>query len=97
MVCTGEIEVGASVCVTLAGMYAPLANGGSLKGVNLVNRDILARMASVSSASGLDTTLLLPTRFSLGYAKSADNRREPSFALWVITRIKFNPRGTIFI
>src|SRR5258708_305757 len=62
----------------LAGMYAPLANGGSLNGVRLVNRDILARMQSVSSASGLDITLQAPSRFTLGYAKSIDNRRVPS-------------------
>jgi CubicO group peptidase (beta-lactamase class C family) len=62
----------------LAGMYAPLANGGSLNGVNLVSRDTLARMGAVSSASSLDMTILLPTRFSLGYVKSIDNRRVPS-------------------
>ncbi len=62
----------------LAGMYAPLANGGSLKGVNLVSRDTLARMGAVSSASSLDATVLLPTRFSLGYVKSTDNRRVPN-------------------
>jgi CubicO group peptidase (beta-lactamase class C family) len=32
-------------------------------------------MAAVSSASGSDASLLLPTRFSLGYVKSIDNRR----------------------
>lgn len=62
----------------LAGMYAPLANGGSLKGVSLVSRDTLARMGAVSSASSVDATILLPTRFSLGYAKSIDNRRVPN-------------------
>jgi CubicO group peptidase (beta-lactamase class C family) len=61
----------------LAGMYAPLANGGSLNGVSLVNRDTLARMAAVSSASSMDMAVLLPTRFSLGYVKSVDNRRVP--------------------
>jgi CubicO group peptidase (beta-lactamase class C family) len=59
-------------------MYAPLANGGILRGVSLVSRESLARMSAVSSASGLDTGLLLPTRFSLGYAKGQDNRREPT-------------------
>ena len=59
-------------------MYAPLANGGTLHGVTLVSRESLARMSAVSSASGLDTGLLLPTRFSLGYAKGQDNRREPT-------------------
>lgn len=62
----------------LAGMYAPLANGGSLKGVSLVNRDTLARMAAVSSASSLDASILLPTRFSLGYTKTVDNRHVPN-------------------
>src|SRR2546425_2690362 len=65
-------EIGAAGGITnargLAGMYAPLANGGTLHGVSLVSRDSLARMSAVSSASGLDTGLLLPTRFSLGYA-----------------------------
>ena len=74
-------EIGAAGGISnargLAGMYAPLANGGSLKGVNLVSRDIMARMGAVSSASALDASILAPTRFSLGYAKSIDNRREP--------------------
>src|SRR5947199_9379009 len=47
----------------LAGMYAPVANGGSLNDVSLVSRDIIARMGAVSSASSLDMTVLLPTRF----------------------------------
>jgi CubicO group peptidase (beta-lactamase class C family) len=73
-------EIGAAGGITnargLAGMYAPLANGGSLNGVHLVNRDILARMGAVSSA-GLNAVILLPTRWSLGYPKSIDSRREP--------------------
>ena len=74
-------EIGAAGGITnargLAGMYAPLANEGSLKGITLVNRDTLSRMAAVSSASALDAVILAPTRFSLGYAKSVDNRRVP--------------------
>ncbi len=62
----------------LAGMYAPLANGGSLKGVSLVSRDSLARMTAVSSASSLDAVMLAPTRWSLGFVKSIDNRRVSS-------------------
>jgi len=53
-------------------MYAPLANGGSL-----VNRDTLVRMGAVSSATSVDMVVLLPMRFSLGFAKSVDNRRVP--------------------
>ncbi len=62
----------------LAGLYAPLANGGNLNGFNLVSRDTVTRMGAVSSASSLDTSILLPTRFTLGFAKSVDNRRVPS-------------------
>ncbi len=61
----------------LAGMYAPLACGGSLKGVDLVDCDTLARMSAVSSATNQDMTLLIPARLSLGYWKSGDNRRQP--------------------
>lgn len=74
-------EVGGAGGITnargLAGMYAPLACGGSLKGVNLVDRDTLARMSAVSSSTGQDMTLLIPMRFSLGFIKSHDNRRQP--------------------
>ena len=59
----------------LAGMYAPLANGGELGEVKLVDRDTLARMGQVSSATHEDLTLLLPMRFALGFMKSIDNRR----------------------
>src|SRR5260370_8696132 len=69
-------EIGSVGAITnaggLAGMYAPLANGGSL-----VNRDTLVRMGAVSSATSVDMVVLLPMRFSLGFAKSVDNRRVP--------------------
>ena len=61
----------------LAVMYAPLACGGSLNGVDMVDGDTLARMSAVSAASNQDMTLLAPMRFSLGYWKSFDNRRQP--------------------
>jgi CubicO group peptidase (beta-lactamase class C family) len=74
-------EIGAAGGISnargLAGLYAPLANGGSLNGVDLVSKDTLARMAAVSSASGLDASILAPTRFALGYVKSVDNRHVP--------------------
>jgi CubicO group peptidase (beta-lactamase class C family) len=59
----------------LAGLYAPLANGGSLNGVRLVGADTLTRMSRISVATHEDATLMIPTRFSLGYMKSMDNRR----------------------
>ena len=61
----------------LAGMYAPLANGGSLNGVSLVSRDTLTRMAAVSSSLSLDTIVLIPIRWALGFVKTTDNRRVP--------------------
>ncbi len=59
----------------MAGIYAPLACGGSLGDVDLVNKDTLARMGAVSSASLLDKTLLSPVRFAEGFIKSNDNRK----------------------
>ncbi|HVJ51160.1 MAG TPA: serine hydrolase domain-containing protein [Aliidongia sp.] len=68
-------EIGAANGITnargLAGLYAPLANGGG----GLVDADTLARMSEVSMATHLDATLMLPTRFALGFMKSMDNRR----------------------
>jgi len=61
----------------LAGIYAPFANGGELGGVRLVDRKQLARMGEVSVATNEDATLLIPTRFALGFMKSMDNRRRP--------------------
>jgi CubicO group peptidase (beta-lactamase class C family) len=55
----------------LAGLYGALANG------DLLNPTAVARMASVSSASGVDASLLIPTRFSLGFMKAWDNRAQP--------------------
>lgn len=58
----------------LAGMYAPLACGGELNGVKLVDSDTLTRMSRISVATNEDATLLIPTRFALGFMKSMDNR-----------------------
>ncbi len=56
-------------------MNAPLASGGSLNGARIVGKDTLARMGRVASATHEDVTLVVPSRFSLGYMKSMDNRR----------------------
>jgi CubicO group peptidase (beta-lactamase class C family) len=61
----------------LAGMYRPLALGGSADGVTLVSRAQLAQMGAVSSASGVDAVVLVPSRFTLGFLKTADNRYLP--------------------
>ncbi|HZP99252.1 MAG TPA: serine hydrolase domain-containing protein [Reyranella sp.] len=55
----------------LAGMYAPLAQGGG----KLVDGKTLARMGEVSMATHDDATLRVPTRFALGFMKSMDNRK----------------------
>ena len=74
-------EIGASGGITnarsLARMYAPLACGGVLGDIQLVNDETIHRMSSVSSATGQDANLLVPTRFSLGFMKSIDNRKQP--------------------
>ncbi|MEM7273572.1 MAG: serine hydrolase domain-containing protein [Actinomycetota bacterium] len=55
----------------LARIYGPLAAGGG----DLVSADAVTRMSQVSVATGRDETLLLPTRFGLGFMLSMDNRR----------------------
>lgn len=56
----------------LAGLYQPFANG------KLVSADTLARMGRVSTATHEDATLLIPSRFALGFMKSMDNRAIPN-------------------
>ncbi|MBL9097304.1 MAG: beta-lactamase family protein [Alphaproteobacteria bacterium] len=74
-------ELGAGNGVTnarnLARMYAALANGGTLDGVRFVGPDTLTRMGRVAMCTHEDGTLMIPTRFALGYMKSMDNRRLP--------------------
>lgn len=71
-------EIGAAGGVTngrgLARIYTPFACGGSLDGSVYVDADTLARMGEVAVATNRDATLLIPTRFSLGFMKSMDNR-----------------------
>ncbi len=57
----------------LAGMYRPLALGGG----GLVGADDLYRMGAVVSATSVDAVLLVPTRWTLGYTKTTDNRHLP--------------------
>jgi CubicO group peptidase (beta-lactamase class C family) len=60
----------------LAGLYAALARNDG----GLVSRATVARMGAVSSAAGVDASLLIPTRFSLGFMKAWDNRSQPAEA-----------------
>jgi CubicO group peptidase (beta-lactamase class C family) len=61
----------------LSGMYAPLAASGKHENGRLLTPDAVARMGQVSMATGKDATLLIPTRFTLGFMKSMDNRHRP--------------------
>jgi CubicO group peptidase (beta-lactamase class C family) len=71
-------EIGSATGISnargLAGLYAPLANGGELNGIRLVSRDAVTRMSLCSVATHEDATLRIPTRFSLGFMKAMDNR-----------------------
>ena len=54
-------------------MYTPLAcNDGTL-----VSKDRVHAMSMVSTATQLDATLLIPSRFASGFMKSMDNRALP--------------------
>lgn len=72
-------EIGSATGVSnargLAGLYAPLANGGAHRGVRLVSREAIERMSVCTAATHEDATLAVPTRFSLGFMKAIDNRR----------------------
>jgi CubicO group peptidase (beta-lactamase class C family) len=54
----------------LAKMYTPLANNGQ----NLISSDQINLMSKTSVATMQDATLLMPTRFGLGFMRSMDNR-----------------------
>ncbi|MGQ0805741.1 MAG: serine hydrolase domain-containing protein [Actinomycetota bacterium] len=61
----------------LAGMYRPLALGGSVDGVRLLDEATILEAGRVASATAIDATLGVPTRWSLGFMKAVDNRRLP--------------------
>ncbi len=58
----------------LAGAYTPFAMGGTYQGKTFVSDKVLRGMTQVSAATGRDETLYMPTRFSMGFMKSMDNR-----------------------
>ena len=61
----------------LSGMYSPLAAHGRYDHGRLLSPDTITRMSQVSMATQRDATLLIPTRFTLGFMKSMDNRHRP--------------------
>jgi CubicO group peptidase (beta-lactamase class C family) len=70
-------EIGAVGGITnargLAGMYAPLANGGQ----GLMSAAHVARMSQVSMCAMSDAIMLKPSRYALGFQKAMDNRHRP--------------------
>jgi CubicO group peptidase (beta-lactamase class C family) len=57
----------------LAGMYRPLALGGAVDGVRLLDEEVLLEASRVAVASSLDAALSAPTRWGLGFSKAVDN------------------------
>ncbi|MCP4750633.1 MAG: beta-lactamase family protein [Proteobacteria bacterium] len=68
---------GISNARSLSKMYVPLANGGTFQGKRFISNETITRMSQVSMATQRDATLLIPTRFALGFMKSMDNRNGP--------------------
>jgi CubicO group peptidase (beta-lactamase class C family) len=70
----------------LAGMYRPLALGGSAGGVRLLSEVATRRAAIVNSWTQEDGTVLGRWGFGLGFHRSADNRTNPGLegfcAIW---------------
>jgi CubicO group peptidase (beta-lactamase class C family) len=79
----------------LAGLYTPLANGGEHAGVRLVSADHVVRMSETSVATEVDATLLMPTRFGLGFMRSMDNRHREAghMETMIIGRTAFGHAG----
>ena len=61
----------------LAGLFAPLANGGKAGDVQLLSPARIDAMRAVSVETDEDATLLAPTRFGQGFMLSMDNRKQP--------------------
>jgi CubicO group peptidase (beta-lactamase class C family) len=65
---------GVSNARAMAKLFSPLANGGVVGDRQYFSQQSIQRMSTVSTATMLDATLLVPTRFALGFMKSMDNR-----------------------
>lgn len=61
----------------MVGMYVPLANDGAANGKQLLSMSSVQRMSEISTATTCDATLLMPSRFALGFMKTIDNRHRP--------------------
>ena len=58
----------------LAGMYRPLSLGGD----GFIAPSAIEKMRRISTATNRDATLLIPTRFAMGFMVSMDNRAVPN-------------------
>jgi CubicO group peptidase (beta-lactamase class C family) len=59
---------------SLATMYAALANGGALGSTRILPAEYAAQIGAIHSASPIDRTVLMKTRFGYGFHGSIDNR-----------------------
>jgi CubicO group peptidase (beta-lactamase class C family) len=59
----------------LAGLYRPLALGGAVDGVDVLQPNALAEATRVAGATAVDATIGLPTRWGLGFMLAVDNTR----------------------
>jgi CubicO group peptidase (beta-lactamase class C family) len=57
----------------LAGLYRPLALGGAVDGVTLLDPATLAEASRVAAATAVDAALGVPTRWGLGFMKAVAN------------------------
>lgn len=79
----------------LARMYAPLAGDGRVGDTRLLASDTIEAARAVSVATMEDATLLMPSRFGLGFMRSMDNRSRASgkFETMVLGREAFGHAG----
>jgi len=77
-----QSEIGGATGVSnargVAGMYAPLACGGTLGGVKLASADALVRMQTVTNATHDDVTLRTPLRVTAGFMTSRRRIPDPT-------------------
>jgi CubicO group peptidase (beta-lactamase class C family) len=65
---------GVSNARAMSKLFSPLANAGAVGDRQYFSNESIGLMSAVSTATMLDATLLIPTRFALGFMKSMDNR-----------------------
>jgi CubicO group peptidase (beta-lactamase class C family) len=76
----GELPAGGAVASArgLAGVYAPLAQGGEHNGVRLVGPETIDGMRIAQAVTDLDVVIGGPSAYTLGFSKSWPSTREGS-------------------